>query len=742
MGRLLLSVWLTVVVCLVFYGRARKPQTAVRTYQVDDWSYRVYQRSTMLKQESKKQESKKQASKTQESKEDNGPKMSSIACDDLSNLVKDDDLRCKLASEACETEGFINYLEFYHCQSPAVVWPCLLLLLLVLIHLLGDVAERYFCPALDVISDWLELAPAVAGPTLLAFGNGAPDISSSLIGLVANESAQDLGLSSPLGSGIFVTSVVFAAVLLISEVKVEPWPFFRDAGFYLCSIVALWATIADGLVFYYEAWGMVLLYFAYVSVVIFGDKFLEKIYFKEHGDETTPLTFGFGDAADPSEQNESTKSLPFSRTPPGIQLQLELNNSMDIENSESPKESLHPALITRSYAESGRSGQRKMSAMSACDVAHRSPSFCSASSGVHPEHTFFLQALYSERVPPFVKTGLYRYYKFRYRSQAKHNLYHAGSSREALRDHSVCRPKSGKEDVVGFSPLESLCEIISEEAKWEDSSWLERICFMFMLPIQLIILSTVPPTDTPDSGTPWRKIWAVSSPICAPLLILAANGWGGPNEYAVTLAIGLLLSTLVYYSTLAHTPPSWALVFALGAFFMSIFWMYIVANEVMELLEAIGVMLEITQSILAVTVLAWGNCIGDLAADTAMAKQGFATTAVGAIFGGPVLPLLVGLGSAFIYQAYANYPAFRLGLMKDDVAFCFWILTAVILASMIVIPVYRFQPPRAFGFVLLGLYTMFMACMIAYERNLLNFHWLPFEDTYCAGHHCELPPTS
>ena len=82
-----------------------------------------------------------------------------------------------------------------------------------------------------------------------------------------------------------------------------------------------------------------------------------------------------------------------------------------------------------------------------------------------------------------------------------------------------------------------------------------------------------------------------------------------------------------------------------------------------------------------------------------------------------------------------------IGLMKDDVAFCFWVLTAVIVSSMIVIPAYRFRPPRAFGFVLLVMYAGFMACMIAYEQKIINFHWLPFEVTYCAGHHCTLPPT-
>jgi hypothetical protein len=37
------------------------------------------------------------------------------------------------------------------------------------------VSERFFCPALELISDYLRLPPVVAGATLLSFGNGAPD---------------------------------------------------------------------------------------------------------------------------------------------------------------------------------------------------------------------------------------------------------------------------------------------------------------------------------------------------------------------------------------------------------------------------------------------------------------------------------------------------------------------------------------------------------------------------------------
>lgn len=58
------------------------------------------------------------------------------------------------------------------------VWLSLLLLLVTAVlafAVLLTVSERFFCPALELISDYLKLPPVVAGATLLSFGNGAPD---------------------------------------------------------------------------------------------------------------------------------------------------------------------------------------------------------------------------------------------------------------------------------------------------------------------------------------------------------------------------------------------------------------------------------------------------------------------------------------------------------------------------------------------------------------------------------------
>lgn len=41
-------------------------------------------------------------------------------------------------------------------------------------------------------------------------------------------------------------------------------------------------------------------------------------------------------------------------------------------------------------------------------------------------------------------------------------------------------------------------------------------------------------------------------------------------------------------------------------------WIYAVANELVDLLQAIGIIWSIGDAILAITVLAWGNSLGDM----------------------------------------------------------------------------------------------------------------------------------
>lgn len=64
---------------------------------------------------------------------------------------------------------------------------CLFALMLIL-------AERFFVPSLELISEYLRLPPPVAGATLLAFGNGAPDVFTQLAAISKGGEGVSVGM--------------------------------------------------------------------------------------------------------------------------------------------------------------------------------------------------------------------------------------------------------------------------------------------------------------------------------------------------------------------------------------------------------------------------------------------------------------------------------------------------------------------------------------------------------------------
>jgi solute carrier family 24 (sodium/potassium/calcium exchanger), member 6 len=71
---------------------------------------------------------------------------------------------------------------------------------------LGHVAETYLLPAMERVSTSLSIPPRLAGVTLLAWANGAPDLSANIAAMRAKR--VDMALGSAMGAGMFVTCLV------------------------------------------------------------------------------------------------------------------------------------------------------------------------------------------------------------------------------------------------------------------------------------------------------------------------------------------------------------------------------------------------------------------------------------------------------------------------------------------------------------------------------------------------------
>lgn len=73
----------------------------------------------------------------------------------------------------------------------------------------------------------------MAGVTILAFGNGAPDIFSSLAGI--SNSKPELAFGELFGAALFLTTVVSGSICITQPFRLMQRPFLRDVIFLIAA---------------------------------------------------------------------------------------------------------------------------------------------------------------------------------------------------------------------------------------------------------------------------------------------------------------------------------------------------------------------------------------------------------------------------------------------------------------------------------------------------------------------------
>lgn len=243
--------------------------------------------------------------------------------------------------------------------------------------------------------------------------------------------------------------------------------------------------------------------------------------------------------------------------------------------------------------------------------------------------------------------------------------------------------------------------------------------------------SELPPTQRPLGQAPpppkeWSR-WLASLQLFAGPYFITLVGWSTTDQdlkgrnlllpSLCSLLFSLLCLTCLIMSTRrsnpSHPPGLWRPFLALLGFVVAISWIATIATEVVSLLKTLGVIMNISDSLLGLTVFAVGNSLGDLVADITVARLGYPVMALSACLGGPMLNILLGIGLGGLYMTLNAAPEISStagGLYHIPISKVLAISSATLLITLIgllvVVPLNNWKMDRKIGWGLVVLWSI------------------------------------
>ncbi|KAG8012060.1 Mitochondrial sodium/calcium exchanger protein, partial [Nibea albiflora] len=295
-----------------------------------------------------------------------------------------------------------------------------------------------------------------------------------------------------------------------------------------------------------------------------------------------------------------------------------------------------------------------------------------------------------------------------------------------------------------------------DNRKWRRKSWSWRVLKVLKTPVEVLLLLCIPVVDPDKEDKNWRRPLNCFHLISSPLVCVFAFQSGKYGDHMIQgqfplwlliLLLGVFLSAIVFCTTTNDRPPKYHALFALLGFVVSAVLISAAASEVVSLLHMLGVVLSLSNTVLGLTLLAWGNSIGgeicepnpflqsrlkyrvvlkiiislsDCFSDITIARQGYPRMAISACFGGIIFNMLFGVGLGCLVQMLET----KSDVQFEEAGLLTWILVGALglslVLSFIIVPLSRFHLGRAYGIFLIIFYGIFLLIALLTEFGKIH----------------------
>ncbi|XP_061459130.1 mitochondrial sodium/calcium exchanger protein isoform X2 [Rhineura floridana] len=282
---------------------------------------------------------------------------------------------------------------------------------------------------------------------------------------------------------------------------------------------------------------------------------------------------------------------------------------------------------------------------------------------------------------------------------------------------------------------ESTLQILAHSVNPLDyRTWRRKPCYWRLLkvcklPVEFVLLLTVPVVDPDREDQNWKRPLNCLHLLTGPLVCILTLKSGAYGLYKIqgvfpvwglVIITGAALAIVVFCTTRNEDPPRYHWFFAFLGFLVSAMWINATATEVVNILRTLGVIFRLSNTVLGLTLLAWGNSIGDTFSDLTMARQGYPRMAFSACFGGIIFNMLVGVGLGCLLQMTNSKLVVRL----ESDGLLVWILAGALGLSLVVsflsVPAQCFHLGQGYGCCLIVFYLVFLTVALLTEFRVIR----------------------
>jgi solute carrier family 24 (sodium/potassium/calcium exchanger), member 6 len=523
------------------------------------------------------------------------------------------------------TSSYIDYIAIYKSFDYSFPLTFLVYVLFLAIYFLSlwTIADSVFIPILNTIIYLFKIPDSIAGMTILAFGNGSPDVFSTIS--TFSKGVTRLGLGELLGAGIIVSIMTVGIISILKPTKLSAFAVNRDLGFFLGALMMFGIFLADGKITLGESIVLIMYYGIYILVSISVAYYLMEVV------------------------EEEVQIPSYTRSPTDLEVSTLQNADAFGTEQRSP------------------------------EVDASSPSELSSSILQDPDFDaeYFLGTQEPARRTPIKRYGSnssnLSFSSWQRRAYETRGVLEVDLDEDAAdfvpaeRDHSPSLEIECRQTFNIVFPI---------YLNWNLLSPVEKILAIIQTPLILLLNLTLPVMDKdyitkcedytiipsyplPDPGIlvevyrlHYPRLLLVIQTLLLPIVNVFLRGGNffthqlalGDIMFEIPLwqlaiLLGMVMSTffIVYFAIVNKAEPINFKYFLISlGFCQTITYLLMISNELVQLFEAIALFTNIKPALLGLTIFALGNSLSDVVTNTSVARGTSPITAISACYGGPL----------------------------------------------------------------------------------------------------------